>query len=70
MGSAYTILGRTVPAHQIAIGTLSAALLLAIPNPFAAAVKPTPKIEASSPEEKKFIEDYLKQAEAKAAEKH
>lgn len=44
--------------------------MLAIPNPFAAAVKPTPKIEASSPEEKKFIEDYLKQAEAKAAEKH
>ncbi|ODQ57090.1 hypothetical protein WICANDRAFT_65352 [Wickerhamomyces anomalus NRRL Y-366-8] len=62
MGSAYVIFGKTVPAHYISIATLSAALLVALPNPFAAA-QTTPKINASSPEEEKFINDYLKKAE-------
>jgi F-type H+-transporting ATPase subunit k len=69
MGSAYTILGRTVPAHQISIATLSAALLVALPNPFASKAENTPKIDASSPEEQKFIEEYLKKAE-NTEEKH
>lgn len=63
MGAAYQIFGRAVQPHQISIATLSAALLLVIPNPFASAAVKTPKIEASSAEEQKFIEEYINKAE-------
>ncbi|KAH3688533.1 hypothetical protein WICPIJ_000483 [Wickerhamomyces pijperi] len=54
MGSAYTILGKQVPAHFISLATIGATLLVAVPNPFAAAAT-TPKIQASSPEEEKIF---------------
>ncbi|KAG7660713.1 ATP19 [[Candida] subhashii] len=69
MGAAYTILGRTVQPHQLAIATLLGVVFIAVPKPWApAAPAPTPSINASSPEEEKFIKEYL--AKHLAEEKH
>ncbi|KAI5954636.1 ATP19 [Candida jiufengensis] len=68
MGSAYTIMGRSVPSHQLAIATLCAVGLLVVPNPFAS--KPAhPPIKASSPEEEKFVKEWLAKHD-KVEEKH
>ncbi|AMD22850.1 HHR081Wp [Eremothecium sinecaudum] len=58
MGSAYTIFGRSVPSHYLAIGTISATALLAVPNPFKKS-EPKKVWNASSEEEDKFVSEYL-----------
>lgn len=67
MGAAYHIMGRSVPAHQLAIATLGLVTLLAIPKPWNPAPK-HPKIIAESEDEKKFIEKYVQ--DHLKAEKH
>lgn len=59
MGSAYTILGRSIPSHQLAIATLSAVVLLVAPKPWGPPAPKHPSINASSPEEEKFVKEYL-----------
>lgn len=59
MGAAYNILGRAIPPHQLALGTIGAVVLLVLPKPWAATPKKEAKIEASSPEEENFIIQYL-----------
>lgn len=65
MGSAYTILGRSVPSYQLALGTIVTSLLFVLPNPFKKA-ESKPLWTASSEDEEKFIKEYL----TKHAEKH
>ncbi|AQZ11499.1 ATP19 (YOL077W-A) [Zygosaccharomyces parabailii] len=59
MGHAYQILGRTCQPHQIAIATLGFVALLAAPNPFSKKQPKTVDFSASSPEEEKFIKEYV-----------
>lgn len=59
MGHAYQILGRTFQPHQIAIATFGLVALLAAPNPFAKKQPKTVDISAGSPEEEKFIKEYV-----------
>ncbi|EDO19271.1 hypothetical protein Kpol_1036p13 [Vanderwaltozyma polyspora DSM 70294] len=59
MGSAYKILGKNVPSHYLAIGTLSALALVAIPNPFKASEPKKVEFNSSSKDEEKFIQEYL-----------
>lgn len=59
MGAAYQILGRAVPPHQLALGTIGAVVLLVMPKPWAAAPKKEAKIEAANADEEKFIKQYL-----------
>ncbi|CAK9436799.1 uncharacterized protein LODBEIA_P13210 [Lodderomyces beijingensis] len=68
MGAAYHIMGKTVQPHQLALATLGLVSLLVLPNPFAAKPK-HPSINASSPEEEKFVKAFLEK-HAKAEEKH
>lgn len=69
MGGAYTILGRTVQPHQLALGTLGAVLLLVVPNPFKSKPAAKPLFTASSKEEEDFIKAYLDK-HVTNAEKH
>jgi F-type H+-transporting ATPase subunit k len=69
MGSAYTILGRSVPSHQLAIATLGAVVFAVIPKPWAPAPPSHPSINSSSPEEEKFVKEWLAK-NSPAAEKH
>lgn len=61
MGAAYTIMGKSVAPHLLALGTIGTVLLFtAVPNPFAAKkVLGEPTIGAALPEEEKFVVDYL-----------
>lgn len=59
MGASYNILGRAVAPHFLALGTIGAVVLLVVPKPWNATPKKEAKIEASSPEEEKFIKEYL-----------
>lgn len=59
MAAGYTILGRTVHAHQLSIATLSAVAFIAAPKPWGPPAPTHPQILASSPEEEKFIKDFL-----------
>lgn len=66
MGAAYTILGKSVPSHQLALATLGAVVFYVVPKPWAAAPPKHPSINASSPEEEKFVTEWLaKNAEVK-----
>lgn len=68
MGAAYHIFGKTVQPHQLALATLGSVVLLVIPKPWT--VKPAhPSINASSPEEEKFVKEWLAKHE-KTEEKH
>lgn len=69
MGSAYTILGRSVPSHQLALATLGAVVLVAAPKPWAAAPPAVPSINAASAEEEKFVKEWLAK-NSPVAEKH
>lgn len=66
MGAAYTILGKSVQPHILALATLGAVVFVASPKPWGPAKAAHPSINASSPEEEKFIKDFL----AKHEEKH
>ncbi|CAK7901833.1 ATP synthase subunit K, mitochondrial [[Candida] anglica] len=66
MGSAYTILGRSVPSHQLALATLGAVAFVIAPKPWGAAPPKHPSVNATSPEEEKFVNEFLaKHSEAK-----
>lgn len=59
MGSAYTIMGRSVPSHQLALATLGCVVLLVLPKPWGAPAPKHPAINAGSKEEEKFVKEYL-----------
>ncbi|KAK6463700.1 hypothetical protein DFJ63DRAFT_341558 [Scheffersomyces coipomensis] len=59
MAAAYTILGRSVPAHQLSIATLGAVAFIVAPKPWGSAGPKHPSINASSPEEEKFVKEWL-----------
>ncbi|KAI3402454.1 ATP19 [Candida oxycetoniae] len=68
MGAAYQIMGKTVQPHQLALATLGAVVLLVMPKPWK--VKPAhPSINASSPQEEKFVKAWLEKHQ-KTEEKH
>lgn len=66
MGAAYQILGRSVQPHVLALATLGAVVFVAVPKPWGPAKPSHPAISASSPEEEKYVKDFL----AKHLEKH
>lgn len=59
MAAAYTILGKSVPAHQLAIATLGSVVLLVAPKPWGPPAPTHPPLGAASKEEEKFIQDFL-----------
>ncbi|GMM35453.1 hypothetical protein DASC09_027780 [Saccharomycopsis crataegensis] len=59
MGSAYIILGKKVLPWQLSAATIGAVVAIAAPKPWGK-VAATPAIDASSPEEEKFVKEYLK----------
>lgn len=59
MGAAYNILGKSVPPHFLALGTIGAVVLLVAPKPWAPATKREATIDASSKDEEDFIKAYL-----------
>ncbi|CAI5757194.1 unnamed protein product [Candida verbasci] len=68
MGAAYTIAGKTFQPHQLALATLGTVVLYIIPKPWNP--KPQhPSINASSPEEEKFVKEWLAKHQPKE-EKH
>ncbi|CAI4051126.1 hypothetical protein N7582_005122 [Saccharomyces uvarum] len=60
MGAAYHVMGKAIPPHQLAIGTLGLLSLLVVPNPFKRAKPKTVDIKTGNKEEEQFIENYLK----------
>nr|C0HK66.1 RecName: Full=ATP synthase subunit K, mitochondrial [Ogataea angusta] len=56
---AYTLFGKAIPPHHLAIATIGTVVALVAPKPWSPKVKLEPKIDASSPEEEKFIKEYL-----------
>ncbi|CAI4050883.1 F1F0 ATP synthase subunit k SKDI_15G0820 [Saccharomyces kudriavzevii IFO 1802] len=60
MGAAYHIMGKAIPPHQLAIGTLGLLGLLVVPNPFKSAKPKSVDIKADNKDEERFIENYLK----------
>lgn len=69
MGAAYHIMGRNVPSHFLALGTIGLAALIAMPNPFSSKKAKTVEFNASSKEEEKFIKEYLVK-HSETAQKH
>ena len=70
MGAAYHILGRTVQPHQLAIATLGTVVFFTLPKPWGAPQPTTPPINAASPEEEKYIKDFLAKHTETAKEHH
>lgn len=68
MGAAYNILGRSVPPHHLALATLGAVVFGVAPKPWGSAAPAHPQINASSPEEEKFVKEWL--AKNGAEQKH
>lgn len=67
MGAAYTILGRSVQPHQLSLATLGLVVFAVIPKPWGPPAPKHPSLNASSPEEEKYIKDFLaKHTEEKA----
>ena len=50
--------GKTFQPHQLALATLGSVVLLVLPKPWGPSPT-TPPIKASSPEEEKFIQEWL-----------
>ncbi|KAI0200014.1 hypothetical protein F4808DRAFT_430226 [Astrocystis sublimbata] len=68
----YTILGRKVGSHYLAMGVLGALFsgtYLAASGPSKKTVQ-SPPINASSPDEADFIQKFLKQADEDEKAKH
>lgn len=59
MGAAYQIFGKTFQPHQLALATLGSVVLLVLPKPWGPPSPTTSPIKASSPEEEKFIQEWL-----------
>lgn len=66
MGATYNVLGRAVPSHYLAIATIVSVVFVAAPKPWNNVKLAHPPINAASPEEEKYVKEYL----AKHAEKH
>jgi F-type H+-transporting ATPase subunit k len=66
MGAAYQILGKSVPSHYLSLATLGAVVLTVAPKPWGPGAPAHPQISASSPEEEKYVKEFL----AKHAEEH
>lgn len=66
MAAAYQILGRSVQPHVLALATLGSVVYITLPKPWGPPKPTHPAINASSPEEEKFVKDFL----AKHLEKH
>ncbi|KAH3901085.1 uncharacterized protein SCODWIG_02441 [Saccharomycodes ludwigii] len=60
MAGGYTILGKHIPSHQLALTTFGLVSLLVIPNPFKSTKLPEPSINASNKEEEAFVKSYIK----------
>ena len=58
MAAAYTILGRTVQPHQLALATIGFVAFVVAPKPWAKK-DAHPPIKASSPEEEKFVKKFV-----------
>ncbi|KAK6197312.1 uncharacterized protein RJT21DRAFT_128645 [Scheffersomyces amazonensis] len=61
-------MGRTYQPHQLALATLGAVVFVLLPKPWAPAPPKHPSINASSPEEEKFVKEWL--AKNSPAEEH
>ncbi|EJS41851.1 atp19p [Saccharomyces arboricola H-6] len=61
MGAAYHVMGKAIPPHQLAIGTLGLLSLLVVPNPFKSAKPKTVDITTDNKDEERFIKNYLKE---------
>ncbi|CCC68616.1 hypothetical protein NCAS_0B05320 [Naumovozyma castellii] len=59
MANTYEIMGRVIQPHQLAVATIGAVALIALPNPFACKKEKVAEIKGKSPEEDKFIKEYL-----------
>lgn len=59
MGSAYLIAGKEVPAHYLSLATLGAVVFFVVPKPWGPKKPLHPAINASSPEEEKFVTEWL-----------
>ncbi|CCH61394.1 hypothetical protein TBLA_0E03400 [Henningerozyma blattae CBS 6284] len=59
--AAYVIMGRTVPNHYLALGTLGTLSLFLIPNPFKSKKPLVPDLAklCDSEKEQKFVSEYL-----------
>ncbi|KAI2622200.1 hypothetical protein GGS26DRAFT_594206 [Hypomontagnella submonticulosa] len=68
----YTIFGRQIGSHYLAIGVLSAMFGGSYLATRGGSKKATqaPPINASSPDEADFIQNFLKQADAEEKAKH
>ncbi|KAI1468855.1 uncharacterized protein F4812DRAFT_424923 [Daldinia caldariorum] len=72
MVAMYTIFGRQVGSHHLAMGVLASLFTgsyLALSGG-SKKVSQTPPINASSPDEADFIQNFLKQADADEKSKH
>lgn len=59
MAAAYTILGKSVPAHYLSLATLGAVTLAVVPKPWAPGPPAHPAINAANADEEKFVRDFL-----------
>ncbi|KAI0147613.1 hypothetical protein GGR57DRAFT_476149 [Xylariaceae sp. FL1272] len=69
----YNVLGRQVGSHYLAMGVLGALFggsYLALSGGSKKTATQTPPINASSPDEADFIQNFLKQADADEKKKH
>ncbi|KAI1478349.1 hypothetical protein F4774DRAFT_385607 [Daldinia eschscholtzii] len=72
MVAMYTIFGRQIGSHYLAMATLATMFTgtyLAVSGP-SKKTPQTPPINASSPDEADFIQNFLKQADADEKTKH
>ncbi|KAI0966282.1 hypothetical protein F4678DRAFT_466596 [Xylaria arbuscula] len=72
MVAMYTILGRQVGSHYLSMGVLGLLFggsYLALSGPSKKTIQ-TPPINASTPDEADFIQNFLKQADADEKAKH
>lgn len=59
MAVIYNIFGKQVASQYLALATIGAIALVAMPNPFASRKPRTVEFNASSVEEEAFIRSYL-----------
>ncbi|EMG49478.1 ATP19 ATP synthase subunit K [Candida maltosa Xu316] len=59
MGASYQVFGKTVQAYQLSLATLGGAALLVVPKPWGPPKPTSPAINAASPEEEKFVKEWL-----------
>ncbi|KAI1209843.1 uncharacterized protein F4807DRAFT_424626 [Annulohypoxylon truncatum] len=73
MVAMYTVFGRQVGSHYLAMGVLAALFggtYLGVKGGGSKKTATTPPINASTPDEADFIQNFLKQADADEKAKH